>query len=91
MENNLKEVKTIGEFVDLANDAEKVYNETGKTPRQLYDENKMLLEALKYCNDGLDYFFSKLNFGASFLDAKAITYMNKFPLKIKEAINKTTL
>lgn len=46
----------------------------------------VMLEALQYYEEALDYLFKKLNFGASALDAKAIDYMNQMGIKGKRAI-----
>lgn len=43
-------------------------------------------EALKYYKTGIDHFYKKVNFGASNLDAEAITFMNESNLKITSAL-----
>ena len=53
----------------------------------LADRNA-LLEALKYYDEAMAYLFKKIDFGSSFLDAKAITYMNESGIKAKAAIAK---
>lgn len=42
----LKSQVYAAKIVECVNDVSEVFNETGKTPRQLADENKRLLEAL---------------------------------------------
>lgn len=47
--------------------------------------NKMH-EALKFYKKGIDHFYSRINFGASPLDAEAITFMNESNIRITEAL-----
>ena len=47
-----------------------------------------LLEALLYYQEGIDHFYDRVDFNHSFLDAKAITFMNESGIKIKQAVNK---
>ena len=72
---------------DLANakliaEAGTVANETGKTPRQLYDENKILLEAI-----------NKIALRGGDLEGlRELTAFERYALDLSvEAINKTTL
>lgn len=74
----------------LIAEAFNVTNECGLTPKQLLEQRNELLEAIKYYMDGSDHFFECIDFGKSFLDAKAITFMNEHGIKFKEAINKAT-
>lgn len=38
----------------------------------------------KEINEDLDYLYSKINWGASFLDSKAVTIMNELSGKIRD-------
>jgi len=49
-----------------------------------------MLEALEYYEKGIDHFYRGIDFGASILDAEAITFMNESGIKIKRAIKKAT-
>jgi len=90
----LAHVKHIyGDVEDKANakliaEAGTVTNECGLTPRQLLEQRNELLEAAKYYQKGIGHFYDCINFGKSFLDAKAIEFMNTVGIKITEAIKK---
>ena len=45
-----------------------------------------LLEAVEYYEGGIDYFYSRIDFGKSSLDAKAINFMNESNIKIRQAL-----
>jgi hypothetical protein len=47
-----------------------------------------LLKALKYFEESFTYMCKKINWGASHLDAKAVTYMNTCGPKARQAIIK---
>lgn len=49
-----------------------------------------MYEALQYYKEALDYIIPKLNLGASFLDAQAISYMNQMSIKGQQALSKAT-
>lgn len=59
IDNYIKEKHTQDECAGFIDGVEKVISvisqETGKAPRQLADENKMLVEALKWLLDGINY------------------------------------
>lgn len=47
---------------------------------------KEMYEALKYYKDGIDHLYKCIDFGKSFLDAEAISFMNESGIKINNAI-----
>jgi len=51
---------------------------------------KDMVEALKEHQEGIDHFYSKINFKQSFLDAKAIRFMNETNIKIGNSLKKAT-
>jgi len=73
----------VGEFLPIAfSEAQERYI------GYLEEINTELLKALEYYEEGINHFYSKIDFGSSFLDAAAIEFMNESNLKIKKAINK---
>lgn len=48
-----------------------------------YNEMK---SALEYYEQGIKHFYKCINFGASYLDAEAVTFMNESEIKIRQAL-----
>ena len=78
------------ERVDTECNAEHFIADTEHCLEQVRATAPELLEALEYYKQGVENFYTRINFGASFLDAEAIEYMNKVGSKINQAITKAT-
>ena len=55
----------------------------------LYDVTEIdkAIEALKYYKKGIEHFYNCINFESSYLDSKAIEFMNDSNIKIDNALN----